>query len=285
MGPWIALVAALGAFPSASAWGPTGHMVTAQVAYQELDPATRSEVDRLIALLSPFEPRFDHFVPASTWMDAMRSGGSTAFDHWHYINLPIAQGLGEKELEALPGPSPHNAVWAIRRGVEVLSDGDADDLQKAWMLRVLIHLVGDVHQPLHTVSRFGEGFPRGDRGGNLFTLRDPQHSNLHRLWDWTAGLLPFVDPDGRWQAPVERFAAQLRGDFPAPGVARLRASDPGNWAEEGRHLAETVVYSGIDFEGHPSEAYLERARGVIGQQLLLGGYRLAGLLNAALGKK
>ncbi|MCH9646871.1 MAG: S1/P1 nuclease [Deltaproteobacteria bacterium] len=270
---------------SALAWGPTGHLVTAQLAYEELDSDTRSEVDRLIALLAPFEPRFDHFVPASTWMDALRSEGPTAFDHWHYINLPIGEGLDEGEWETLPGPDPYNAVWAIRRAVEVLSDADADDLQKAWMLRVLVHLVGDVHQPLHTVSRFGEGFSRGDRGGNLFTLRDPEHSNLHRLWDWTAGLLPFVNPEGRWQAPVQRFAQQLRRDFAAPGAARLEDSDPGTWAEEGRHLAKTAVYAGIDFEGYPSEAYLARARGVIGEQLLLGGFRLAGLLNTALGKK
>ncbi|MCB1035299.1 MAG: S1/P1 nuclease, partial [Acidobacteria bacterium] len=154
----------------ARAWGPTGHMVVAQIAYDQLQPATRAEVDRLITVLAEEEPKMEHFVPASNWMDELRRLGWRAFDYWHFTNPPY----NPEGLASVPPSHRHDVVWAIGQAVATLRNPETPDPQKAWMLRILEHLVGDVHQPLHCVNRYTLERPGGDRGGNLFELQVPQ---------------------------------------------------------------------------------------------------------------
>ena len=285
--PLLVLTGALGLGLAAAgnAWGPTGHMITAQIAYDRLLPETRGEVDRLIAVLAEEEPKIDHFVPASYWMDEIRRLGWRAFDHWHYTNPPY----NPEGLPSVPPSHRHDAVWAIGQAVSTLRNPQTPDPQKAWMLRILDHLVGDLHQPLHSVNRYSRRHPDGDRGGNLFELSLPPREdggyvpdNLHAFWDGTAGLFPRIQPGQAWTRRIGSMARQVRERVPAPeGVEE--DVDPKAWARESYRLSIEVVYEGIEEGGTPSEGYRARAQAVVEERLALGGYRLAAILEHALG--
>jgi len=271
-------VTCLFAATPALGWGTTGHMIVAQIAYEDLRPEVRAEADRLIALLAEDDPVADHFVPASYWMDRLRQSGWRAFDHWHYTNRPInGDGLGD-----VAGEDRHNVAWAIYQARLVLENDEVGDQQKAWMLRVLIHLVGDIHQPLHCVARFTRDQPRGDRGGNLFLLSG-EIENLHFYWDSLAGRFPRVSPDGSWEPSIRSFAGEVRRALsPAELATAARDLDPETWVRESFDLANRAVYSDIEPGSAPSPAYEARAREESVRRLALAGVRLGGVLNQVL---
>ena len=262
----------------AQAWGPTGHMIVAQIAYQELRPEVRAEADRLIALMAEDSPVADHFVPASYWMDRLRQSGWRAFDHWHYTNRPInGDGLGD-----VPPEDRHNVAWAIHQARATLASPQAGDRQKAWMLRVLIHTVGDVHQPLHCVARFTRDLPKGDRGGNLFLLAGG--SNLHGYWDGLAGRFSNVSPDGNWRPQVQALSQEVLEEVPPEVLAaKTLELDPEIWVRESFALALSAVYDGVEAGALPTSAYQARAQRQAVLRLALAGVRLGALLNEVLG--
>ena len=263
---------------TARAWAETGHMVVTQIAYDRLSPSARAEVDRLIGVLAEHEPRFTDAVTASMWMDAVRAMGWRAFDTWHFVNLPFNED-GLENLE--PRPSGM-AVEAVRQSVATLADPDTPDLAKAIMLRVLLHVVGDLHQPLHCTSRFTLAHPEGDRGGGAFPLAidgEPEWTNLHRLWDGTAGLLPPLGADEVGAARVPELVEELLASVPESRLEGWQELDPAVWAREGFRLATSLVYVGITERRPPSEIYLRKARLVVSRRLVIAGLRLGALLE------
>ena len=261
-------------------WGVAGHMVVTQIAYERLEPETRAEVDRLVELLADFEPKSDHAMTASLWMDQVRGAGWRSMDRWHYMSLPYnADGLAE-----MPSVHPDNAVEAIRQSIRTLKSPEAPDLAKAIMLRVLLHVVGDLHQPLHSASRITAERPEGDRGGNDFRLLDTEGkpSNLHRLWDSGFGALPKLTADAAGMEAAVPVAVRIVERVPEDRVPEWRDPDPEQWSRESFRLVTSVVYEGISEGRAPSEVYQAKARLVIQRRIALAGYRLAATLEDAL---
>lgn len=270
--PLVIAGAVLTMTPPASAWHAAGHMITVQIAYDELSDGARREVDRLVAVLADFSPRRDHAVTASLWADDLKRQGVAAFDRWHYVNRPFRDGF----TGAVSPAATDNIVWAIEQAVSTLR-GEAGDLAKAWMLRFLLHLVGDIHQPLHCASRFSARHPEGDRGGNDFLLTG-RHEQLHAYWDHGADAFPVLDGKD-WPAQVRRWTDATTRAAPKSSVPHWRQSDPETWARESFELAEAVVYRGVSEGSEPSAAYEARAQRIVHRRLALGGYRLAALLD------
>lgn len=271
----------------AHGWGMEGHMISAYIAYQALEPEVKAEVDRLIAVLAEEDPKIGHFVPAATWMDEIRGEGWGAFSHWHYTNRPInGDGLG-----AVPPEDRHNVLWAVQQAVRSLENERAGDLQKAFMLRILIHTVGDVHQPLHCVARFTQALPGGDQGGNLFLLPEEAGENLHAFWDRAGLLFPGFDPAARlrtdpeeWRRVIPELAEELTTAFPPESLSGAENLDPEAWVRESFTLAVEAVYHGAEENAAPTAEYVARARKVSMRRIVLAGVRLAGLLNRTLGQ-
>ncbi|HEY3253946.1 MAG TPA: S1/P1 nuclease, partial [Polyangiaceae bacterium] len=180
------------------AWNDFGHMEVAAVAYKSLTPKTKKRV----ALLLPLNPSYPNwivgvrpedknrvaFLRAATWADAIKSsrsgyktgtkdpqtaatagqnlGYADTFAHayWHFVDQPFSQ-----DGTALVQPSVPNAATQISLFRATLAAPVSDDL-KSYDLVWLLHLVGDVHQPLHCVSRFDQADPSGDRGGNNVSI-------------------------------------------------------------------------------------------------------------------
>ena len=264
----------------AKAWTPEGHQVICAITESLLDDDTKREAERLLAA---FEAAPNDLPSACAWLDRIRSRGVGHFDHWHYINQPVnPQGL------ALPPLHRDNVIFAITQSLETLRDPSATMFGRAFALRVLLHVVGDIHQPLHTVSRFSSLHPQGDRGGNDFPVTSGLRAapaglgdSLHIFWDRGLGLFDGFGPNTEAEA-IRSLAAKLARDVTLDDLNAARELDPQVWADEGLRLAETYVYRGIEEGDEPSTDYVRRAEPVVERQLVLAAHRLASMLDSLL---
>lgn len=263
----------------ARAWWETGHMITAQIAYDQLRPDVRAKADKLVAWLDNTEPDASRraFVPTSVWMDATKARGLTAFNEWHYINIPY----NPEGLPVAADAKETNIVERMQTLAATLKSDKASDFEKAFALRVLIHLFGDVHQPFHAVGKLSHAHPDGDLGGNLTLIQHGDKHNTHAFWDSTAELFEQVDPS-QWKSKIPGFAASLEQRLPPKQFADRLAFNPMGWAEESYTLAVRYGYQPLSADGQLSPAYVAKAQEICAERLALGGYRLAELLNSSL---
>jgi hypothetical protein len=280
------------------AWNATGHRIVAAIAYDHLTAKARARVDELLRQHPDLKTLMgrDAFLQASVWPDVIKGDkrfyddtlanaqttpllpGFTAagfpsmarHTNWHYIDLPFSPD--GTPLEPIPSP---NALIELRRLMKA-ADISAYDLP--W----LVHLTGDVHQPLHCTSRFTKSQPKGDQGGNLVYVTPGR--NLHALWDDLAG-------SDATDAYVNRYAAEITAEFvKGRGQPPRLSKDPKKWVDEGFELAKREVYTFGPETGsreHPlalPPAYEENARRIARIQIAKAGFRLAAALNAKLGQ-
>ncbi len=282
---------------SLCAWHRNGHITVAWTAYRHLSPAAKSRVDAslrthpdyqtwIASLPANSDPGLEAFLQASVWPDTIK-GDPRFYDdmrrdaietpplpgipdtamhkNWHYIDTPlVTHGSKGQPIEE---PNAESAISAIIGNL-------SNPTNLAWM----IHLTGDLHQPLHAVGRFtghhlnqNTGADIGDQGGNLFLLDDPS-KNLHGLWD---GVLDEVTS----RADLIAIAQALTP--PAGPVVHL---DTQAWVSESAELAKSVVYTiGEDVNGEPapkpSPEYRRKMNEIGKQRMALAGYRLAAILN------
>lgn len=261
-------------------------MMTAQIAFNRLNPKARAKAIELLAIEinpSAVTAKSTDFVNASHWADDLRPFPEfDSFKALHFIDKPFPPGAHLPELD------PQNIVKALEDNVNILKTS-TDKNEQAQALRFIIHFVGDIHQPLHCATRVSAANVDGDRGGNLFKIKilkngKLQDSNLHSYWDNGIGAFP---PTGNNFAPpplgsVIRAANQAKAGNPATNPA-LKLNDPFNfeaWADESFALAKSVAYTRIQSGRRPTAGYNTRALRVARQRVAWGGYRLAALLNA-----
>jgi S1/P1 Nuclease len=297
-------------FP-AFGWDDEGHMAVAYLAYQSLTPAKRARVKALLKLnpsytawkqsLPPGTSSADAdrmiFMTAATWPDQIRTDPSYQDDgrnngytpeggqatqnigykdhlrhkYWHFIDIPYSQD--GTPLPATPAPNIETQITAFRA---VLASNKSDEL-KSYDLVWLLHLVGDVHQPLHCVTRVSATEGSGDAGGNLVKLCEPPcKETLHAFWD---NLL------GTEKSPAA--AAQAARQLHAPGPARTDKADLAIWVSESFQFAKTAVY--MDPPIGPGQgpftitpAYQSVAQTLAKKRIALAGARLAKILNGEL---
>jgi len=161
----------------------------------------------------------------------------------------------------------------------LLSSRSPDDL-KSYDLVWLLHLVGDIHQPLHTVARIEKDQPNGDAGGNFVKCTDGQSKpgNLHGFWD---DVLGSTGSNVDYQSVIAS-ANQL----PKPSTGKAKIKDADVWITESFNLAKSKVYkSPIGVGAGPftlTEKYKTTAQTVAKQRAALAGARLGNLLNQEL---
>ncbi|PYI94549.1 MAG: hypothetical protein DME97_00815 [Verrucomicrobia bacterium] len=277
--------------PSVSlGWGPGGHMITAQIAFDRLNPRAKAQVKTLLAI--PINPsavsaKSKHFVSAAHWADDLRSiPAFKSFEPLHFIDKPFSSD--GTPLPAIPAP---NIVTALRDNVRILKTS-TDKNARAQALRLIIHFVGDIHQPLHCTDRVSNALPGGDHGGNLMTIKITDSNgnlrsiNLHSYWDGGIESFPKGGPPPQYVPPplsqIPPAVVLVTKGNPATDPA-LKLNDPFNftgWANESFGLAKSAVYNGITNGSQPSAAYRTKALKVVRQRAAWGGYRLAALLNS-----
>lgn len=264
----------------ALAWWETPHMLVAEIAYQHLTPETRAWADSLIQVHAKEYPKTNDFQTAAVWADDIKSEGNREYSSWHYVTLYFYE-TGEPMPTKADFPDAPHVSWAIEHDAKILSDGQAPLKEQAIALRRLIHWVGDIHQPMHSATQITPQNPKGDSGGTQFKLhKNAPASNLHGLWDsGMSGWVNLPRPLSRDDSAILREEALLLLAQYTPDSLGTR--DPYLWALDGHALAKAHAYPGLEYKGMPSEAYLENGGDVSRMQIVLGGLRLARLLNEA----
>jgi hypothetical protein len=248
-----ALCLLLAAPPSARAWGFEGHRMIASLAEPQLSPVARAELRRLLAQ----EPGAT-LSSISTWADEHRSPAS---GRWHYVNFPAG------DCEYRPARDCANGacvIEALNRQTALLASAKADDAKRLLALKYVVHLVGDVHQPLHAGHA-------ADQGGNRLQLRAfGRGSNLHALWD--SGLI--ASHDGGAPALQAQLAAVLHAE------ARPQAPAAAAWALESCRLVEAPDF--YPATRRVGTAYRDAQRATLEARLKAAARRLAAVLNDSL---
>lgn len=282
------------------AWDSFGHMVVAAIAYDHLTPEAKTRVSTLLQLNPNYSDWINGvsdeskdevaFVKAATWADYIKhapgykNDGETPTDsgaaqnigytdklmhkYWHYIDIPFSP-----DDTPLIQPQEPNAETQIAVFRATLADKNAPDALKSYDLVWLLHLVGDVHQPLHATSRFTQDEPKGDRGGNEVTLcTKPCKNELHAAWDDILGTGNDADK-----------AIIYAGKIAEPSKTKAAISDASQWINESFEAAKKSVY--VDPVGPElgpytlDAAYRTSARKVAKIRVALAGIRLANLIN------
>ena len=264
----LVLAAALLVPAPARAWGRDAHRVVADLAQARLRPAARAEVARLLAL----EPAAT-LADVSGWADDQRRdglanvAGSPADRRTHFVDFTG----GCDYVPARDCPDGRCVIAAINRQFLVLSDTGRPDAERLVALKMLVHLVADVHQPLHAT-------PVDDKGGNDFQVAvGGKGSNLHAVWDRL--LLDHALAKGGRDVPGLVAELQARPALPADSTAH--SDQPAlHWALEScRVVRDGGVYPPTHTVG---DDYLDAHRAQMETQLRRAGDRLADILNDAL---
>lgn len=253
------------------AWGARGHEVIADVAYSRLTAQTRRNVRLLLG--------GESLAFASTWADAVRQERDET-SGWHFVDIPAtAEGFNEQRDCFRPQGKHkdarrdhHNcAVDRVEIFTRVLSNRGASRRKRAEALKWVVHLVGDLHQPLHAIDEAD--------GGNdieLAVFGDTECGyypcNLHRVWD--VALLQRAGLSEREY--VHRIQALIR----AEGLDGKAGGTPEDWANESHAQARAILEQ---IPARVDQAYYNANIHLIDEKLALAGMRLGALLNRTLG--
>ncbi len=237
-------------YSTAFGWGQTGHRIVGEIAFRHMTPSAQQRVLEILNRETP--------AMASTWMDFIKSNRD--YDHmrpWHYVTVPDGQHYHE-----IGAPEEGDAFKAMTRIIAEIQSGEFDGWTEQEALKSLIHLVGDVHQPLHVGN--GE-----DRGGNDVKVKwFGKSSNLHRVWD-----SEMIDGT---QLSYTEYADWI--DITTPDQISLwQSSSMEVWLQESVNMRESVYETG-DTERMGYRYNYEQIE-AMNERLLQAGIRLAGLLN------
>lgn len=242
------------AFLSAFGWGQKGHDTVAAIAEKHFTPVTAAAVTDLLDGHSP--------VYYANWLDNASHTPEYAYSKtWHYKNIDADQ-----TYESAPDIPEGNVEKAIYEQTAVLMDPDSGREQKNLALKMVIHLVGDIHQPMH----MGHA---SDLGGNRHNVKYfRSSSNLHSVWDSKLPESAHNWSYTEWVEQIDRATHEMADEILAGGT-------PATWGKETYEIARKV-YDATPIDTNITYDYISDWTPTIEQQFLRGGLRLADLLNA-----
>lgn len=237
---------------SAMSWSQKGHDVVANIAHRHLTPATAAAVDSLLDGKS--------MVYWANWLDNASHTPDYAYTKtWHYKN--VDEGVRYEEAQANPSG---DAVTAVKQQIELLSNPSTPGADPTLALKILIHVTGDMHQPMH----MGHAT---DLGGNRIKVKYfGRDTNLHSVWDGSLVESAHKWSYTEWSDQIDRVSKEQE--------AAIVDGSIDDWAKQTLALA-TQVYQSTPEGTNLSYDQVAAATPVIEQQLLNGGLRLAHLLN------
>lgn len=242
-------ISALGAYP----WGQKGHDTACYIAEQHLTPATKAAVDSLLEGKS--------MVYWANWLDNASHTKEYAFSKtWHYKNIDK-----DVEFEKAPLLDSGDVVTAIYAQISTLKNPEATKDAKVLALKILTHIMGDIHQPMH----MGHASDRGGNQWNVKFFRTP--TNLHSVWDSSILEAGHKWSYTEWQQQIDRATPEEQAEILADGT-------PEKWGKECYEIA-TEIYDTTPQDYSISYDYIAKWTPIIEKQLLRAGLRLADVLN------
>ncbi len=251
LGVFVVAIATL-APSQALAWGKEGHRVIGAIAQQHLDARAEAGVRQILGT--------ETLAEASTWPDFMRSDPSEFWQKtaspWHYVTVPKGKTYAE-----VGAPPEGDAVTALKRFAATVRDPRASLADKQLALRFIVHIVGDLHQPLHA----GNG---ADKGGNDVRVTFfGRSTNLHAVWDSS-----LVEDE---ELSYSELTAWLSARITPEQLTTWSTPDPLVWIGESASIRDTIYPQGTAL----SYDYVFASKAVVEQRLSQGGIRLAAYLN------
>ena len=253
------------------AWGAEGHRMTGYIASAQLSDRTRSEVRKLVGT--------DDLSSLANFMDQHATELTQQYPNskqWHYNNRPVCETTDSYPEYCPDGDCATKQIYLWRK---TLADDHSMLADRITAVRLLVHMIGDIHQPLHIADN-------DDRGGNgVWVLAPGQTENLklHAFWDTTLPRLL------RGTSSVQTFAALLNQQFASSKLSWQKGTVRA-WSEESAKIAKDQVYAplsgfscGWEDPGTITldQHYLDTAQSIVPEQLAKTGYRIAYVLNKA----
>ncbi len=235
-------------------WGPTGHRVTGKIAESYLSKKARKKLRQIL--------KHESLAEVSTWMDEIRS--DDRYDHtydWHWVTVP--DGMTYEQTNKNP---KGDVIATIETIISELETGGFAQEKEVEHIKMLVHLVGDIHQPLHV----GTGEDRGGNDVKVTWFRS--ESNLHRVWD--SGMI-----DQKKYSYTE--LAEIIDHTTKEQIEKWQASSVRDWANESKALREQVYE--LPEDKNISYRYMYHNWDTVELRLLQAGVRLAGVLNRIYG--
>jgi hypothetical protein len=298
--------------PGALAWDDVGHKLTGYIAWERLSPQARDQISKILqnapedsdlSVLYPPDSRSEaarqreHFMVAAYWADIVRDRKFAVRQkkyhqsNWHYFDSFWSMENGQLKIFEKFAEDGGKAVPKLFEFEKMLGDPAVSDADKAIALAWVLHLSGDIHQPLHCSARVTPEEPKGDQGGNLFLLSPKEtprenQDNLH--WFWDSIVKRSVsrkndEPDAIYLAGIGK---KIMKKHPFEKMqSRLRLGKFDDWHKEGLKIAVEEVFSPILIRYQaPSETYKKNAIKIAEEQIALAGYRMGEMLNQIFGK-
>jgi hypothetical protein len=264
----VGLIAWSASWQLAFGWGQEGHSVVAEIAQRRLSPQAQAAADVILG-------KGHSLASVASWADDQRATHPDSYN-WHFVDVPVADSTYDAAKDCKPSPKGDCTIAALERLKVQLLCGNA--AAKADALRFIVHLIGDLHQPLHTIDEARGGNDIAVKvtfKGNTCFRNCEQDGNFHQVWDTT--LLQRVAFD--WGADVDRIeAGYLR--TPEALDPATTAGTPTDWLLA-THLVAQGVWAAKPADNVLDDAYLQAQLPILDKQLGLGGLRLAAYLNAA----
>ncbi len=247
----ILLVTCQFAFSNDMVWSKTGHRTTGEIAEQHLSRKARKAIDKLLS--------GESLATVSTFADEIKADKQfRKFSAWHYLNFP-----SDKEYIDVEPSKYGDLIIGIEKCVSIIKDKESSKTDKIFYLKMLVHLVGDLHQPMH-VGRLE------DKGGNDIQVQwFKEGSNLHRVWDSN-----MIDDYGL-------SYTELTASLPRLTKKQKKSIQQGtiyDWVEESQDVANKI-YSSVATGDKLRYRYSYDWWGTVEVQLQKGGLRLAKILN------
>jgi hypothetical protein len=235
---------------NAFGWGATGHRAMGLVAERYLTPAVKKKLQKIL--------RGESLAMASTWMDEVRS--DSTYDYtadWHWVTIENGKTYDES-----PKNPKGDVIMTLERIISDLKSKKVSGKQEIEHIKMLIHLIGDIHQPLHVGCC-------DDQGGNRVRVKwFREDSNLHRVWD--------SDMIDNTKLSYSELANAL-GTPTKEEIAKYQKAGVRDWAKEAMTFRKQVYAIG---DGNLGYKYSYKNLDTAKQQILVAGVRLAGILNS-----
>jgi hypothetical protein len=231
----------------------------AQVALNRLSPAVADETRRLLD--------GQNITDVAAWADEHRREMPQT-SPWHYVNIEVYDSTYVPSRDC---KNDDCLIVQITRQAAILGNRSLPDSTRGTALKWVVHLVGDVHQPLHAGDR-------NDQGGNSIKLTfDANPTNLHSLWDSRLLL--------SWGESDEQIEQNIMNELShRPDVAAISGGTAVQWAMESHDIARDMVYRDLPQSLVIDQHYADSARPIIQERLLRAGVRLGALLERTLGR-
>ncbi len=291
----------------AYSWDDTGHKLTAYIAWERMTPQARERAIKIL-LSAPEDSHLsvfylqdsrsaaarqrELFMIASTWADIVRDRdfknrySKYHKGDWHYADTFWRLTDGKVDILENFAEPKGKAVDQLFAFDKALRDAAASDADKAIALAWVLHLAGDIHQPLHTSARVTQYDPKGDQGGNRFSLspkdaKGDDRLNLHWFWDSIVMRNIARQNDACDTDYLPPIAQAMMKKYPEGKMQnRLKTGKFDEWQQEGFRIASTKFYpQSLKFGEAPSSDYKKMAFEIAEEQIVLAGYRMGEMLN------